>query len=202
MTLENVYSKKRTESLLDVMPDVMSVWKVVLMDLDRGLYRAPYRLTPYKAGEQEANGVATSSCSWVGVYYNLFFHFWVNKLFVLERLNDWLESYATGSLCTKPYVAIELTTIPRVVECFIRKDWIATIGRQYGGLAVVSRKAVFPKYPENRPAGVMSASLAAQLEVQHKWESPAALEEIRFISARYIEPLEETVKELAYTNAV
>jgi len=95
MTLQVVFDKEKTKSILEVIPDVFSVWKVVLDNPVDKCFVAPYMGSRYESGEQEAtvrNGWSSANPD-----YELFYHFWVNKVFVLDRLNDFLELYAHES---------------------------------------------------------------------------------------------------------
>lgn len=86
--LEEVYNKERFQSILEVMPEVFSLWKVVYDSPHKNSFVAPYRHVPYSSGFQEAEDSSGSEG------YDLFFHFWAQKLFVLDRLNSWLEDFA------------------------------------------------------------------------------------------------------------
>ena len=164
MTLENVFSEEKTQKILEVMPDVVTVWKVALMDYRRGVYKAPYQNTPYKAGLQEADSGGPCNRE---PYYKLFYHFWVNKTFVMERLNDYLEYLIDSFGCIKSYLLFQQGIIhpikaeilefiyavhlPRVISCVVHKSWITAIGKQYNGLAVVCKRAIFPKFLSIQP---------------------------------------------------
>ena len=41
--------------------------------------------------------------------------------------------------------------LPRVISCVVHKRWITTIGKQYNGLAVVCKRAIFPEFPNIQP---------------------------------------------------
>jgi hypothetical protein len=174
MTLENVYAKDRFDSIIAVMPDVVTVWKVVLADFRNRCYIAPFVHKRYSVGEMDAE-VDESYLPSENPGYDLFFHFWVNRIFVLERLNELLiDKFNFGNRSFEPgferrlmesplYVGsgridslihtiqYMLTASPVVVECAVHKSWITTIGRQYDGLSVVCRKAIFPEYGELKP---------------------------------------------------
>ena len=179
MTLQVVFDKEKFNSILDVMPDVFSVWKVVLDNPVCGCFQSPYMNTVYGSGEQETSVTIKSPSSQSKSGYDLFYHFWVQKTFVLEQLNEWLENYSEmykklyvkisnirnfleyrySSFGFDPFIALKqefgefLSEIrfgsPRVISCIVMKDWVTAMGKQHDGLAVVCRKAVFPVYPSN-----------------------------------------------------
>ena len=95
MTLQVVFDKEKMRSILGVMPDVFSVWKVVLDNPVDGCFVAPYIGSRYESGEQEAKTI--NHWSSANPDYELFYHFWVNKTFVMERLNNFLEWYVSES---------------------------------------------------------------------------------------------------------
>jgi hypothetical protein len=132
MCLAKVFTKKEREEILAKLPEEFTIWKV-LNDWGKDHedeYGEEYRYTtdcryePVHAGEMRfvTNTIKDSGYD---ISYRGGGHFWLHK----EGADEW----ANGDF-------------DKVVRCKVRKKWITNMGIQNAWVAIVVKKAVFPKY--------------------------------------------------------
>jgi len=149
MCLERKYTKKGWEKILAGLPEEFTVWKVVV---DHGMeykekwcesrYITDCRTLPVYGGEMKFKtniipvyttyaAQIASNCAFSDISFHAGFsykgggHFWLHK----KDAQNWVEY---------PY--------QRVIRCRVKKKWITTVGEQGGGIVIVVKRAVFPKY--------------------------------------------------------
>jgi len=135
MCLQRVFTKSEREKVLAKLPEEFIVWKVlndygvIGWRLDGCRYTTDCRSMPIHAGEMKfkTNTIGRTSTD---KEYRGGGHFWLHK----EAAEKW-----------------KCDDNERIVRCRVKKKWITNVGVQdigmkNGGVVVVAKKAIFPKY--------------------------------------------------------
>jgi hypothetical protein len=150
MSLKAIFNKRKTQSIKEVMPEILPVYKVVILSrepnsgrLPQYKYIAPVRGCGYSAGQQcMQTNQRCLSARVVGspsdrLSYYPGFHCLVKKS-AAEKYRQLLSGmclrYQLGKLV--------------VLTCEIKKEWIIAIGLEGDkDMVVVSNRIIMPAYP-------------------------------------------------------
>ena len=145
MSLRAIFDKEKTQSIKEVMPEELIVYKVALIVCEEGgafsqrKYIAPYARTEYMWGEQfmqsDRSLLSAPVVDSLAEHLNYYpgFHSLIKK----SAAEKYMESLSTA----KNRSAVVLT-------CGVKKEWITAIGLERGrNLVVVSSRIVIPSYP-------------------------------------------------------
>lgn len=137
MNLEQVFDKAKTQSILDVMPGEMIVWKGVTTPSHArercGLKEAVW-YSAFGQGPTEESKVFVPYSAGVVTSEPPGFHSFVRKVSIdLMRYRFFGKEIAAKWQC---------------VSALVRKDWITTLGVEgQNNIVIVSSKIVMPSYP-------------------------------------------------------
>lgn len=144
MSLERVFDKDKTQKILDVMPDEMIVWKVVVnpefkfSDVGpmtkqwHAAFNKNNKPWPFTA---HRNTAKMGSILVDGQRYECGFH-----SFVKQSSLDWM-SFEWG-------FGREIKKIWSPVTALVKKEWITSLGVEgQNNIVIVSSKIIMPTYP-------------------------------------------------------
>ena len=127
MCLSSKLTGREKKKFLDSLPDEITVWKVLIKWGSK--YKTDCRVFPVHAGIVDFKQSVIKASRRPG--WRVSFNYKGGGHFFLHR--ESAESWA-GSQYKK------------VVRCKIKKEWVNSIGDQWGSRVVVVKRATFPKY--------------------------------------------------------